>query len=117
MLLAAAVAARGGGAYDSASEAGTCDNEGRIITQLRVVIEGSPRDEAAEAELLSLLSVTEQGRRLIDSIVDLRGAWLARAIELNVTEDEREVLARAAENMLRVADSRLEQASDEAWRM
>jgi DNA-binding MarR family transcriptional regulator len=65
----------------------------------------------------SLLSVTADGRRLIDSIVDLRGAWLARAIEQNVGDDEREVLAQAAEIMLRVADSRLELASDDTWRM
>ncbi|MCE0767790.1 MarR family transcriptional regulator [Pseudonocardia kujensis] len=65
----------------------------------------------------SLLSVTADGRRLIDSIVDLRGAWLARAIEQDVTAEEREVLAAAAEILSRVADCRLEPAPDEAWRV
>ncbi|HEX8845638.1 MAG TPA: POTRA domain-containing protein [Pyrinomonadaceae bacterium] len=35
----------------------TGDYEGRVITAVEVVIEGSPRDETAEAELRSLLSV------------------------------------------------------------
>lgn len=37
----------------------TGDYEGRVITSLEVVIEGSPGDEAAEAEFLSLLNVAE----------------------------------------------------------
>jgi DNA-binding MarR family transcriptional regulator len=65
----------------------------------------------------SLLSVTAAGRRLIDSIVDLRGAWLARAIEQHVTSDEREVLSQAADILSRVADCRLDPAPDEAWRV
>ncbi len=57
-LLAAFVAARGVSAF-TPPPPGAGDYEGRVITQLRVRIEGSPRDEAAEAELLSLLSVVE----------------------------------------------------------
>jgi DNA-binding MarR family transcriptional regulator len=64
-----------------------------------------------------LLSVTPAGRRLIDSIVDLRGAWLARAIEQHVTSDERQVLSQATEILLRVADCRLDAVSDEVWRV
>lgn len=65
----------------------------------------------------SLLSVTAAGRRLIDSIVDLRGAWLARAIEQQVSAEERDVLARAAGILSRVADCRLESAPGDAWRV
>lgn len=65
----------------------------------------------------SLLSVTAAGQRLIDSIVDLRGAWLARVIEQHVTAEEREVLAQATEILSRVADCRLESTPDEAWRV
>ena len=37
----------------------TGDYEGRIITSVEIVIEGSPRDAAAEAELGSLLHVAK----------------------------------------------------------
>jgi DNA-binding MarR family transcriptional regulator len=65
----------------------------------------------------SLLSITPAGRRLIDSIVKLRGTWLARAIDRHVTPGEREVLAQAAEILTRLADCDLELSSDEAWRV
>ncbi|BBG02594.1 DNA-binding MarR family transcriptional regulator [Pseudonocardia autotrophica] len=65
----------------------------------------------------SLLSVTSAGRQLIDSIVDVRGAWLARAIEQHVTPDEREILAQATEILSRVADSRSEPPTGESWRV
>lgn len=65
----------------------------------------------------SLLSVTAAGRRLIESIVNLRGAWLARAIEQHVTPEEREVLAQAGEILSRLADCPLHAAPDEAWRV
>ena len=65
----------------------------------------------------TLLSVTAAGRRLVDSIVDLRGAWLARAIEQHVTAEERDVLARATDILSRLADCRVGPESDEAWRM
>ncbi len=58
LLLAASVAAQGASAFaPSAAPADTGDYEGRVVTAVEVVIEGSPRDEAAEAELLSLLNV------------------------------------------------------------
>jgi DNA-binding MarR family transcriptional regulator len=65
----------------------------------------------------TLLTVTAAGRRLIGSIVDARGAWLARAIEQHVTEPEREVLAQATEILARLADCRLDAAPDERWRV
>jgi outer membrane protein insertion porin family len=55
LLLAAFIAAQSVSAFASFVAPG--DYEGRIITSLEVVIEGSPRDEAAEAEFLSLLSI------------------------------------------------------------
>ncbi|MFF3573916.1 MarR family winged helix-turn-helix transcriptional regulator [Nocardia jiangxiensis] len=64
----------------------------------------------------TLLSVTESGRRMVDSIVDLRGAWLARVIEKTISPGEREVLAEAMEILLRVADCRLGELSADAWR-
>jgi outer membrane protein insertion porin family len=55
LLVAALVAAHSTSA--SAALPDTGDYEGRIIASVEVVIEGSPRDEAAEAEFLSLLNV------------------------------------------------------------
>jgi outer membrane protein insertion porin family len=57
LLLAAIVGAQSASALNAASIPDTGDYEGRIITAVEMVIEGSPRDEAAEAEFLSLLNV------------------------------------------------------------
>lgn len=65
----------------------------------------------------SLLTATATGRRIIESIVSLRGAWLSRAIEQHVTLKEREVLASAVEILVRVADCSLESAPVETWRV
>ena len=54
------------------------------------------------------LTVTDSGRRLIRSIVDHRGAWLAQAIEQHLSEADRDTLAAAAGIMSRLADSRLD---------
>ena len=43
----------------AAAATDTGDYEGRIITSVQVVIEGSPRDDATEAEFRSLLTVAE----------------------------------------------------------
>jgi outer membrane protein insertion porin family len=59
LLLAAFIAAQSVSAFASAIAQGAGDYEGRIITSVEVVIEGSPRDEAAEAEFLSLLSIAQ----------------------------------------------------------
>jgi outer membrane protein insertion porin family len=58
MLLAALGAAQSVNASLAAAP-DTGDYEGRIITSVEVVIEGSPRDGAAEAEFLSLLQVAK----------------------------------------------------------
>lgn len=65
----------------------------------------------------ALLTLTPEGRRMIDSIVDRRGAWLARAIEQHVSPDEREVLVRAADILSRLADCQVGPDFDEPWRV
>ncbi len=52
----------------------------------------------------ALLSLTESGADLVRSIVEHRGAWLARALDAHVTAAERAVLAQATEIMFRLAD-------------
>lgn len=52
----------------------------------------------------TLLGLTEQGRHLVDSIVEYRGAWLARAIERHLDVHERETLFTATTIMSRLAD-------------
>ncbi|MCE0763554.1 hypothetical protein LWC35_11660 [Pseudonocardia kujensis] len=65
----------------------------------------------------SLLSVTTAGQRLIDSVVDRRGAWLAWAIGQHVIPGEREMLADAAQIIAKMADCRVDTAPDEALRV
>jgi outer membrane protein insertion porin family len=69
----------------------TGDYEGRIITSLEVVIEGSPRDEAAEAEFLSLLDVTRgaQYRAVLvrESLQSLFDSGLVSNARVEVTDD------------------------------
>ncbi|HYJ46801.1 MAG TPA: POTRA domain-containing protein, partial [Pyrinomonadaceae bacterium] len=55
LVLAAFIAAQSFGASVRAQATG--DYEGRVVTAVEVVIEGTPRDEAAEAEMLSALHV------------------------------------------------------------
>jgi outer membrane protein insertion porin family len=57
LLVAAFLAAHSINASASFVAPDTGDYEGRIITSLEVVIEGSPADEAAQAEFLSLLNL------------------------------------------------------------
>jgi outer membrane protein insertion porin family len=57
LLVAAFVAAQSASALPLSAAPDAGDYEGRIITAVEIVIEGSPRDEAAEAEFLSLLNV------------------------------------------------------------
>ncbi|MES9537707.1 MarR family transcriptional regulator [Actinomadura sp. NPDC000600] len=52
----------------------------------------------------ALLSLTEAGEDLVRSIVEHRGAWLARALDAHVTPAERAVLAQATHIMFRLAD-------------
>lgn len=61
----------------------------------------------------TLLSLTEQGRRLADSIVEYRGAWLARTIERRLDVHEREVLLTATTIVSRLADCAVEPPESE----
>lgn len=63
-----------------------------------------------------LLSLTDEGVRLVAAVVHLRDAWLARAIERHTTQAERDVLAEAAEVLARLAACDLESSPDESWR-
>ena len=53
----------------------------------------------------SLISVTEAGRRLNDSIMASRDAWLIQAIESAVGPGERDVLDQAIELLERLGDA------------
>jgi outer membrane protein insertion porin family len=68
----------------------TGDYEGRIITSLRVVIEGSPSDEAAEAEFLSLLNVAQGAEysavRVRESLQSLFDSGLVSNARVEVSE-------------------------------
>jgi outer membrane protein insertion porin family len=68
----------------------TGDYEGRIVTAVEVVIEGSPRDEAAEAEFLSLLSITRGAEyaavRVRDSLEALFNSGLVSNARVEVSE-------------------------------
>lgn len=57
VLCAACFAAQSISASSIVPDAG--DYEGRVITSLEIIIEGSPADEAAQAEFLSLLNVAQ----------------------------------------------------------
>ena len=52
-----------------------------------------------------LISVTDGGRRLIESILASRNAWLVRAIETTIGRDESEGLNHAIELLERLADA------------
>ena len=88
LLIAAFVAAQGLTA--SAISPDTGDYEGRVITSLEVVIEGSPGDEAAQAEFLSLLNVVrgEEYRavRVRQSLQALFDSGLVSNARVEVTE-------------------------------
>ncbi|SCF67483.1 DNA-binding transcriptional regulator, MarR family [Streptomyces sp. MnatMP-M17] len=55
----------------------------------------------------TLLRVTDAGRRLVESIVEHRGARLAQPIELHPSESDRATLVAAAAIMSCLADCRL----------
>jgi len=52
----------------------------------------------------SLISATEPGHALMESITASRDAWLSRAIEAAVTPDERAALETTIEILQRIAD-------------
>ena len=45
----------------------------------------------------TLLSLTDDGTQMVDSIISLRGSWLADAIDATITRDDRAVLEKAVE--------------------
>jgi DNA-binding MarR family transcriptional regulator len=53
----------------------------------------------------TLISVTPAGKRLVDSILASRDAWLVRAIDATVALDERASLDKAIELLERLADT------------
>ena len=53
----------------------------------------------------SLISATESGRRLRAPLHQSREAWLIRAIDATVADDERSALERAIELLERLADA------------
>ena len=53
----------------------------------------------------ALLSLTAAGHEMVKSIVLHRGAWLAQALDATVSDEEREILAKAAPIMNRLAAS------------
>lgn len=91
LLVAAFVAAQGASAFTLPVAPDAADYEGRVITAVEIVIEGSPRDEAAEAEFLSLLNVatgtqysTVKVRESLQSLFDSGLVSNAR-VEVNET--------------------------------
>jgi DNA-binding MarR family transcriptional regulator len=65
----------------------------------------------------TLLALTPAGKDLVESIVESRGSWLARAIEQHATESERELLAAATQVLSRLADCRLDTPTAVGWRI
>jgi outer membrane protein insertion porin family len=90
MLLAAFVAAQSINASTASPPADTGDYEGRIITSVEVVIEGTPRDAASEAEFLSLLQVAKGTQytavRVRDSLQSLFDSGLIADARVEVSE-------------------------------
>lgn len=101
-LLAVFVAAQGITA--SAAVPQVDDYEGRIITAVEVIIEGSPRDEAAEAEFASLLSITQGAEytavRVRDSLQTLFDSGLVSNARVEVNETCRPAIAGNANRPL-----------------
>jgi outer membrane protein insertion porin family len=87
MLIAAAFT---GAQAISAYAPDTGDYEGRIVTLVEVVIEGSPRDEAAEAEFLSLLNIAAGAEyravRVRESLQSLFSSGLISNARVEVSE-------------------------------
>jgi outer membrane protein insertion porin family len=87
LMLAAFLAAQSINAFAAPS---TGDYEGRIITSVEVVIEGSPRDGAAEAEFLSLLHVAASTQytavRIRESLQALFDSGLIADARVEVSE-------------------------------
>ncbi|WP_459986206.1 MarR family winged helix-turn-helix transcriptional regulator [Nocardioides sp. AN3] len=77
-----------------------------IVTTLRAqgLVQGEPHPRDRRKLLLSL---TPQGQEYVESIQAYRGAWLARAIDMHVSAEERETLARAVTIMARLADAQV----------
>src|SRR5947209_4040914 len=78
------------GASASSFAQATGNYEGRTITSVEVVIEGSPRDEAAEAEMLSSLHVASGGLytavRVRDSLQALYESGMVRDARAEASE-------------------------------
>jgi DNA-binding MarR family transcriptional regulator len=54
-----------------------------------------------------LIEATERGRRLFDSLLESREAWLVRAIDTVIAPEERAALAKAIQLLDRLADADL----------
>ena len=88
-LLAAIIVALGASASSYGQATG--NYEGRTVTSIEVAIEGSPRDEAAEAEMTSLLHVATGGQytavRARDSLQALFESGMVRDARVDVSEN------------------------------
>ena len=60
----------------------------------------------------TLISLTDAGYRLRESIIASRSAWLVRAIDATIDSDERAVLDQAIELLERLADADLSNLSE-----
>ena len=63
-----------------------------------------------------LLTATDHGREVIESVTASREAWLAQAIDTVVRPDEYPVLARTIELLNRLADCDLASPEPRTWR-
>jgi outer membrane protein insertion porin family len=90
LIITLFVAALTGAQRTSARAPDTGDYEGRIITFVEVVIEGSPRDEAAQSEFLSLLNVAAGAEyravRVRESLQSLFASGLISNARVEVNE-------------------------------
>jgi len=97
-LLAAVIMALGASASSYAQSTG--NYEGRTITAVEIVIEGSPRDEAAEAEMLTSLHVASGGLytavRVRDSLQALYESGMVSNARVEVSETCRPAGAQGA---------------------
>lgn len=66
------------------------------------LVEAAPDPEDGRQRLISM---TEMGNDLLDSVNESRNAWLAHAIEANVSDSELPALDKAIELLERLADA------------
>jgi DNA-binding MarR family transcriptional regulator len=74
----------------------------QILTTLKAAGLVRSKPDPADGRKV-LLSVTASGRRLVEAMVASRDAWLVRAIDATVADDERPALAKAIELLERLA--------------